>query len=436
MNTCNLDPDEDHIFEFHVRNACMSSHLPIIQEYLESHDINNFLYDGWTLLLFAASYTQAETIHYLIQSGADVNKHKDGYTPLMALCSSTRGTIETKIKCLTLLMKAKANVNASNKQRQTSLMWACSSQEPEFVEELLKYANNINACDSRNQTALMYATIANKPDIVKILIEKGVDTTLTDYSNLTAKEIASLKGYDEILSLLNFDEEEIVTISEMSKICDWTDMFPVLSNIKTSTIDFDVSTILNAMGLEQYTHNFEGMSLRDVLQLNEDNLCNLNIDIKAHRSQFMQQLHKFHKKKWNVNSIGLINTALPYTIYDGIIFLGTIAKHIAVIGSSYQYIKNGILEANNENINFTSKQISSLVKILNKTQKSLCSLKKELILLKELSETIKRQNDIGIPATYIGPKKHNSRWLPSISIMTIIGIFIFKRTCIQKLITK
>ncbi|XP_078045846.1 uncharacterized protein LOC144474621 isoform X2 [Augochlora pura] len=413
----------------------MSGHLQIIKEYLKSHDINNFLHDGWTPLLFAAGYAQVETIDYLIKNGADVNKHKDGYTPLMALCSSTKGTTENRIKCLTLFMEAKANVNATNKQRQTPLMWACSVQKPEFVEELLKYENNMNAFDNRNQTALMYATIANKPDIVKILIEKGVDTTLTDYSNLTAREIASLKGYDKILSLLNpDDEEEIVIGSEISQIRNWTDMFPKLRNIKARTIDFDVFTILNGMGLEQYTNNFEGMNLRDVLQLNENSLCNLNIDIKAHRTQFMQQLHKFHKGRWKVNSIGVINTSSEYTIYDAIIFFGTVAKHTAVIGSSYQYIKNGILEANNENIYFSSKQVSSLIEILDKAQKSLCSFKEELILLKALSETIKKQNDIGIPATYIGPKKHHSKWFLSISIMTIIGMYIFKRAFIQRLI--
>lgn len=35
----------------------------------------------------------------------------------MALCSSNKGTIEQRIKCLTTLIEAGANVNASNKQR-------------------------------------------------------------------------------------------------------------------------------------------------------------------------------------------------------------------------------------------------------------------------------------------------------------------------------
>ncbi|XP_076646441.1 uncharacterized protein LOC143355491 isoform X2 [Halictus rubicundus] len=431
-----LDVDDEHIFQYHVSNACMLGHLQIIQDYLESHDINTLLYNGWTPLLYAASCAQAEAIDYLIINGANVNKHKDGYYPLMALCNSTKSTLENRIKCLTLLIKQKANVNATNKQRQTALMYACASQDLEFVEELLKYDKNVNACDNRNQTALMYATIANKPDIVKLLIEKGVDTTLTDYSNLTAKEIASIKGYDKILSLFNFDEEEIITVSEISKVCDWKDMFPLLHNINSHTIDFDVFTMLNGMGLEKYTLNFEGMNLKNFLQLNEDNLYDLNIDIKAHRTQFMDQLHKFHKKKWSIHSIGLINKSLPYTIYDGIVSLGTTSRQIAIIGSSYQYIKNGLSKANDENMHLTSKQMTNFEEVLKKTQKTLSLLKKELILLKTLSKRIKKENDIGIPATYIGPKKHNSRLLLSVSIMTIIGMYIFKTACVQRLINK
>ncbi|XP_031840119.2 uncharacterized protein LOC116430308 [Nomia melanderi] len=427
--------DDKYVLEFHVSNACMSGHLQIIQEYLQSHDINGFLYNGWTPLLYAASCAQAETIEYLIQNGANVNQHKDGYTSLMALCSSTKNTTEERIKCLTLLIKGKANVHAIDKYRQTPLMYACTSQEPQFVIELLKYVKNINAYDSRNQTALMYATIANKPDIIKILIDNGADATLTDYNNLTAKDIALMKGHDKIVSLLNFnEEEEVITVSEISKIYDWKDMFPSLTVINAHTIDFDVFTILNGMGLETYARNFEGMTLKNFLKLTENDLCNLKVEIKAHRTQFMEFLHKFHRKKWNIRSIGGIDKFLPYTIYDGVVSLGIISKQIAVIGSSFQYIKNGLLAANNENVYLTSEQISNYEEELKKTQKTLGTLKRELTLVKALSKRVKKKNDIGIPATYIGPKRHNSKWLLSLSIGTIISIYLLRRVYIQRLI--
>ncbi|PBC28458.1 ankyrin repeat, SAM and basic leucine zipper domain-containing protein 1 [Apis cerana] len=430
-----MDIDEEQVIEYRIMNACTMGQLEIINEYLESYDINKFLYNGWTPLLYATSSAQLDVIKYLVNNKADVNKHKDGYTPLMALCSSNKGTIEQRIKCLTILIEAGANVNASNKQRQTPLMYACMSQELKFVIELIKYVKNINAYDNRKQTALMYATIANKPEIVKILIENRADITLTDFNDLTANDIASMKGYDKISSLLNFDEAETIPTYQISKMCNWKDMFPSLININNQTVDFDIFTILHGMGLEQYTYIFQGIKLTEFLTLTENDLYHLGMDIKVHRIQFMECLHKFHRKKWSIQSIGIINKSLPYTLYDGVISLGIVSKQIAIIGSSFQYIKNSLLKANNENIYLTKKQIFNYKQELKRTQKTLNSLKKELVQIKILSKKIQeKNNDIGMPAAYIGPKKYKINWFMFLSITLIIGVYVSKTICIQKLI--
>ncbi|CAK9825320.1 Ankyrin repeat, SAM and basic leucine zipper domain-containing protein 1 [Anthophora retusa] len=429
-----MDVNEEEI-EYHVMNACIMGQLEVILKYIDSHNVNNFLYNGWTPLLYAASNVQAEVIEYLIKNGADVNKHKDGYTPLMALCFSTKNTTEQRIKCLMLLIQAGANVNASSKQRQTPLMYACISQEPEFITELIKYVKNINLCDNRKQTSLMYATIANKPEVVKILMEKAADITLTDYNNLTVNDIASMKGYDKILSLLNCNEEEIINTCEIAKVCDWKDMFPVLSNINDQTLDSDVYTILYGMNLENYSHIFQGMDLKTFLKLTENDLRDLGIDIKAHRMQFMEHLHRFHRKKWNIQSIGDIKKSLPYTLYDAIVSLGTVAKQTAIINSSFYYIKNNLIEVNNkESIHLTEEQISNYKHEIKKTQKTLNVLKEELLQMEVLSKVIQKENDIGVPATYIDSKKHWINWSMFLGITLIIGICVSKTICIQKLI--
>lgn len=93
----------------------------------------------------------------------------------------------------------------------------------------------------------------------------------------------------------------------------WMDMFPSLINISNKTIDFDVFTILHGMSLEKYSHIFQGTSLKDFLKLTEQDLCRLGIEINAHRIQFIEHLHKFHRKKWSIQSIGAIDKSLPYT---------------------------------------------------------------------------------------------------------------------------
>ncbi|OAD62595.1 Ankyrin repeat, SAM and basic leucine zipper domain-containing protein 1, partial [Eufriesea mexicana] len=331
----------------------------------------------------------------------------DGYTPLMALCNSLEGTTEQRLKCLKILIKAGANVNATNKRRQTPLMFACILQEPKF--------------------ALMYATIANKPEIVKILIENAADITLTDFNNLTVNNIASEKGYDEILSLLNCNEEKIVDTYEISKMNNWKDMYPSLTNISNQTIDFDIFSILYGMNLEEYINIFQGMNLKTFLMLTENDLCHLGMDINAHRIQFLEHLHLFHRKNWSIQSIGAITDS--YTLYDGILTLGVITKQIAIIGSSFQYITNNLLKLNNENVHLTEEQISNYEEKLKNTQGTLNILEKELIQVKALSKKIQKENDIGIPATYIGPEKRKINWPMFLSITLIVGICMSKTIC-------
>ncbi|XP_012148378.1 uncharacterized protein LOC100882601 [Megachile rotundata] len=430
-----MDISDEQIFESRMINACIMGYLEVVNEYLESHNINDCLYTGWTPLLYAASGAQVEIIDILIKNGADVNKHNDGYTPLMILCNCSQNTMENRITCLTLLIKAGADANASNKQKQTPLMLACMSQEPEFVTELMKHIKNINAFDNRKQTAMMYAVIANKPEIVQLLIENAADVTLTDNNDLTAKDIASMKGYDKILSLFNCDEEEDMHIYEIAKNYYWMDMFPSLNNINNETIDFDIYTILQGMCLEKYSHIFQGINLKTFLTLTEHDLSLLGIEINAHRIQFIENLHKFHRKKWSIQSIGGINKSLPYTLYDGIISLGTVAKQIAIIGTSFQYIKNDILKANNNNVYLTKEQMSGYEEELKRTQKTLHMLKKELIRMKTLSKNIQKENNIGVPATHISPKKRGINWSIFLSVTLIVGICFSKTMCIQRLMT-
>lgn len=77
-----------------------------------------------------------------------------------------------------------------------------------------------------------------------------------------------------------------------------------------------------------------------------------------------------------------------FRLYDGIVSLGTVAKHVTVIGSSFQYIQNNIMKANNENVYLTEKQMFNYEEALKETQKTLSLLKKELIQVKALSKRV------------------------------------------------
>ncbi|XP_012235574.1 ankyrin repeat, SAM and basic leucine zipper domain-containing protein 1-like [Linepithema humile] len=419
------DYDEERILEEDTANACMKGNLDVIQKYLEKHDINKFLYTGWTLLLYAISYVQLEIIEYLLIHDADPNKHKDGFTPLMALCNTTKGTTEKSLKSLVLLIQSEANVNATNKQRETALMYACKSQDMEFVAELIKHVKDINVCDSDGRTALSYAVIANKPDIVKILLDHKADISLTDRNNLSVKDIAYTKGFTEITALLANDAE-ILTFCQESQISTWKDLFPDLYSKEKDVLDNDISTLLYGMGLEKYNVMFQGMDLKTFLQLTEDDLCRIGIDITVHRKQFLESLEKFHNKKWSIHSLGIIKKSDPFTIYNGVISLANAKKQIGVIASSFQYIKHSLMRAANQNIHLLPEEKIGYEEALRKTQDTLKILKDEIMHIKTLAQKIDKENDIGIPPTFISPKKSRSRWTITLGITLMIGLCLWK----------
>ncbi|KAH0947210.1 hypothetical protein HN011_004875 [Eciton burchellii] len=243
------DHDEERILEYRIINACITGNLETIQNYCEQHDINKNLYTGWTLLLYVASSVQPELVDYLLNHEADPNKHKDGFTALMALCNSTTGTTEKSLKCLVFLIQAKADVNIENKHRETALMYAYKSQDTQFITELTKYVEDINTSDNDGKTALSYAAAANKPDTIKILLKHNADISLADKYNISAKDIADAKGFKKASALLAEDEEETSAFCEISYIINWKDLFPDLYPKNEKILDYDISVILEGMDL-------------------------------------------------------------------------------------------------------------------------------------------------------------------------------------------
>lgn len=58
------------------------------------------------------------------------------------------------------------------------------------------------------------------------------------------------------------------------------------------------------------------------------------------------------------------------------------------MGSSFQYIQNYLLKANDENVYLTKEQVFDYEQELKKARKTLCILKKELMQVKELSKKV------------------------------------------------
>jgi ankyrin repeat protein len=143
----------------------------------------------------------------LIEQGADVNsRDKNGWTPLMYAASYAKPATEI----LQLLLAKGADVNAGNKEGQTALMIAAARHEGDAVKALLAKGADANVKDSDGSTALILSLgdLPNLPPdapdsvvealdkevtaIVQDLLDKGADVNVKNKKGETALTMAQM----------------------------------------------------------------------------------------------------------------------------------------------------------------------------------------------------------------------------------------------------
>ncbi|XP_015108824.1 ankyrin repeat, SAM and basic leucine zipper domain-containing protein 1 [Diachasma alloeum] len=420
----------DYDLHLQVLTACMTGELSTIDSFLDSgHDINAFLSSGWTLLLYACNALLPGVIEHLLKRGANPNTHKNGYTPLMAVCDSTHGKSDQCLQCISILLEAKADPNATNKDRRTALMFACKTGHPEVVMKMLEHVKDINAVDNDGRSAIFYAVTSNHPEIVKILMSKKASVGLKDRRDLTIRDIASTKGFDDILEMLEFEEEEIESFCPVAHVTEWKEAFSGIKGTKERFVNVDVAAVLYGLGLERYRPIFQGMELHEFLQLTEQDLVRLGMDVGYHRKQFLSGLMQFHTWRWSHLSLGSINKTISHTLYDGVMALGNVARQIGVIGSSFRFIKRSVLQIGKPKETLSEIQNKTFKDELQKTEETLGSLRKDLDQMLKFAKKVERDSVVYPPPEYIGPdkKKTMSRW-PIILGATVMAGFYLSKT--------
>ena len=169
--------------------------------------------------LIAVDHDVLKKTKLLLGAGADVNaQNLNGDTALMRAVErlgidyniynskgdyySDRILMDARER-IKLLLKAKANVNATNNNGETALIKAAEvSKNPETVTLLLKAGADINAKDKHGYTALMKASWLGHTEIVKLLLKAGADVNAKDIDGDTAIRIARRSGHADIVKIL------------------------------------------------------------------------------------------------------------------------------------------------------------------------------------------------------------------------------------------
>jgi uncharacterized protein len=141
----------------------------------QGSDVNAAQGDGMTALHWAAMKNDAALAQVLLYAGANVRATTriNGYTPL--ILASQYGNAEV----IDLLLKAGADAKAASTTGSTPLMLAAASGNVAAVKLLLDAGADVNARDTaRQQTAVMFAAAYDRAPVIKLLVERGADLTL------------------------------------------------------------------------------------------------------------------------------------------------------------------------------------------------------------------------------------------------------------------
>ena len=146
----------------------------------------------------AAENGHLEVIEALIKADADVNaSNKNGTTALQV------AAINGHLKVVEALIEAGADVNASNNNGVTALQVAAENGHLEVIEALIKAGAKVDQENTNGDTALKYAADHGHVKIVKALIKAGADINKSGGENKeTALKYAAQKGHTEVVEAL------------------------------------------------------------------------------------------------------------------------------------------------------------------------------------------------------------------------------------------
>lgn len=122
-----------------------------------------------------------------------------------------------------------------------------------------------------------------------------------------------------------------------------------------------------------------------------------------------------------------------FRLYDGVALLGNAARQIGVIGSSFEFIKNGLRKSKEKGMYLSDVQKAEYNEELKKTEQTLKLLKNDLRHVMNLAEKVERENRGTVPAAYIGAKEKKYNWTIILSVMLMTGMYLSKTSYVQRL---
>ena len=145
-----------------------------------------------TALMLATVSSNSKSVEVLLKAGADVNA-TEMYNVTALMCAAWRGDTEIAETLIT----AGADVNASTDYKYTALLFAINKGSNRCVGVLMRAGAAVNAADSNGNTALLWALATNNFKCVQYVLRAGADVNAANTDGYSARTHVLRREHNE-----------------------------------------------------------------------------------------------------------------------------------------------------------------------------------------------------------------------------------------------
>lgn len=176
-----------------IENERNSAALQLIKQ---GAQVNHTTKSGLTPLMIAAKEFNCEMVAALMENGADINAKNDDEKTALMLTKDKKSDKEGFEEMALLLIENGADFSsvADDEDFEELLIFAIKNQNPLIALKLIDSGANLNITDREGKTALMWAAEKGYQELVQALVSHGIDVNAVDDEGKTALIWAAIGG--------------------------------------------------------------------------------------------------------------------------------------------------------------------------------------------------------------------------------------------------
>lgn len=260
-----------------LHHAAQRGYTEIAKKLLHAgSDVNARDKLGWTPLMKACYFCNPDIILTLLEAGAEIDAETEqGRTALHELCrspprvsSSSSSSLAnngngtgadneaTLAEIACMLIEAGADVNKTDHDHFTPLMYAAYHNHPSVALVLLESNCAINKTDKQGWTALHWGIDRDHPEIVQLLIDKGARTDILSRRGESAASRAKSLRVKDIVKHIKRYSTLSLSLTDMNNLLHHDQSSPLalspteLEKLKKFTSSMSMTNVENSKPLK------------------------------------------------------------------------------------------------------------------------------------------------------------------------------------------